>query len=160
MKPVSASTAAAVEREASVDGTVVSPRISDAKIRRLKIRGLTDAAIARRVGVSRQAITKRVNKLWVAFDPAETSAYTKHEVLVLDDTRRLLLSEMRDPEKLKGAGLRDLAVSFGIITDKRRLIAGQSTENLALCALVDRIERESSPPTGSARALVDGAPAS
>ena len=51
---------------------------------------------------------------------------------VLTASQVELLKNMIDPDKLKKASTRDLALSFGIIYDKERLEAGQSTNNQAV----------------------------
>lgn len=123
--------------------------LSNGQILRLIRKGFSDRQIARQAGCSRQNISRRRKGLWVDLDRAETNAYRANEALLLDDTKRIVLSELRAPKRLEKASARDLAIIYGVLFDKGQLAKGQSTANLSLHVLVEQVERERRTPTGS-----------
>lgn len=119
----------------------VAPRINDAQLRRLKIKGFSDAEIARRVGCTRQNISKRLRGIWAPLDRHETEAYSKNEVLLLQDTKRLVLTELRKPARLKESSTRDLTILFGVVDDKHFRRSTGMSDVFGLHVLVESVER-------------------
>ena len=93
--------------------------------------------IAKIQGVSKQAVHKRLQ----AFLPTETTKLYKDNRADILATAQLKIITQIDQPRLKKAGLRDLAVSAGILYDKERLERGQSTHNVSYNVITERLQK-------------------
>ena len=113
--------------------------------------GMTFADIGQYYGVSKQAISQKIKafeKMLNLHDREAVEAYRRFTPEILEGAGFTFLTAALDKKRLKKASSRDCMVNYGISVDKKRLIAGESTANLAIHQIVEAIEREgqSRPP--------------
>ena len=97
--------------------------------------GLTYQQIATLTGYCPQRIHQVCHELKELIPhPESLPAYQAARGPALEHAERTLVASLLDPATIEKASLRDRAVSFGIVYDKRRLEQGQSTSNLAVWA--------------------------
>jgi len=96
--------------------------------------GKTYREIANILGVSKSTVGN-VAKEACAVDSSVVAAIKKTELETLKAKSKMLLEGLT-PEKVAKAPLNTLAVSYGILFDKRRLIAGKSTSNQSIAAII------------------------
>lgn len=137
----------------------VGRRATNGQLQHWFDQGFSDRQIAQRLGCTPQNIFKRRKRLWNGINRDATLAYRESEALLLDDTKRLVLSEIRKPGRLEKVALRDLTILYGVIFDKAQLVHGRSTANLSLHVLVEQVERAARTPTGSGSTPVAAIPA-
>ena len=95
--------------------------------------GLTYQEIANATGQPKSSIHRALTDLMSLLnDPERLQHYTDVRAPLLNAIEERLTWSLMDPLVLEKATLRDRAVSLGIVTDKRRLEAGQSTSNTML----------------------------
>ena len=123
---------------ADVDETVDSrPKGTPLRdIVELRLQGHSGAEIARHLGISKQAVSKRLKGLMGKLDGDRLEAYRAHRVALLESIEEGLLSELVNPDRVKKATLVNVAYAFTQLHNARRLEAGESTENLSLAAVV------------------------
>jgi hypothetical protein len=74
--------------------------------------------------------------------PEVLEAYEQNRPALLNAAELRLLRALVDEKKIDAASLNNAAYAFRQVFDARRLEHGQSTQNLALHELVERVERE------------------
>ena len=110
-------------------------RIDVAKALKLRMQGNTLTEIAAVFGVTGSAVHQALNKfekLLGNLEPGTISAYAEERASVLNVVElqaTMALSASLVDGRAEKSSPRDLAVALGVITDKRRLEAGQSTSN-------------------------------
>lgn len=105
-------------------------------------RGASYAEIGSVMGVSKQAIHHRIRG--IVPDVARVSAARQYRADMLAEVTSDILSSI-DEKAIKSAGLKDRAMTYGILYDKERLERGESTQNVqqvAGKAKVDKVEDE------------------
>ena len=102
---------------------------------RLRLQGLSFGEISKLTGHAKSSIHQALTHL-EAFLPSQPQqqAFEQARPSLLTASEEVLLASLTDPATIEKASLRDRAVSFGIVYDKRRLEQGQSTSNLAVWA--------------------------
>jgi len=108
----------------------------------LRLKGYSYEDIARRYGVTKATIYEQLSGVFALLDPQRLEAYESHRTTVLAAVELGMLGLLSDPAKQEKASLNNAAFAFAQIHQARRLEAGQSTANLALHELVERVERE------------------
>lgn len=108
----------------------------------LRMQGLSQLEIAKKLGVSKQAISKRLQGALAKIDGDVLEAYRPHKIAVLESIEQWLLSALVDDTRLKKATLGNVAYAFTQIHQARRLESGESTSNLSLAAIVASIEAD------------------
>jgi hypothetical protein len=88
--------------------------------------------------------------------PEVLEAYERNRPALLNAAELRLLRALTDEKKIDAASLNNVGYSFRQIFDARRLETGQSTANLALHELVERVERD----RAKSRAVARMSPAS
>ncbi len=111
----------------------------------MRLQGLSGAEIARRLGISKQAVSQRLKGLMGQLDGDKLEAYRAHRVAALESIEEGLLSELVNEDRMKKATLGNVAYAFTQIHNARRLEAGESTANLSLAAIVARVEARPTP---------------
>ena len=95
--------------------------------------GLSYQQIADMLGCSKQGVHQVLRKFSEIIDnPKAVAAYQDARVDLLTVAEERLLRSVVDEEAIQKAGLRDRVIAFGTVYDKRRLEAGQSTQNLGI----------------------------
>lgn len=106
------------------------------KIIALRKKGLSVNEVANALGCTPQNIMDRLKSEGLdKFDPSIVESYRKAEADILAFQEARLLSGLTD-EKIEKAGLKDTAIAFGVMFDKRRLSEGKSTANIATYAFI------------------------
>jgi hypothetical protein len=103
----------------------------------LKKRGFSDTETGKQLGVSRQAVAGMLKRSGV--DLADVEVFKEAEPDILAGKRKLLLDSITAKDIAATKSVRDRCVSYGILTDKARLLSGESTANVAInswCAIV------------------------
>lgn len=62
----------------------------------------------------------------------EAREHTADELLPMIDTRIMQMLRFMGPEKMQAAGIKDLAIAFGILNEKRQLLKGEPTQIIAM----------------------------
>jgi len=114
--------------------------LTNARLLKSIARGESQAEIARKYNVTRQAVNKRFARLSHLLDPQTAAHFEQHEQTVLSNVKAALVSEIVNPAKLKKLNSRDAAISYGVIYDKLRLSQGKSTQNIATSAIIADID--------------------
>lgn len=108
--------------------------------------GWSERKIGAYFGVTGQAIHKRLKGLWAHLEPGELGAYRQHDSEVLRSLElraaKGVSALLDNPKTWEKVGLRDAAVTLGVLVDKRRLLSGQSTANLSIAQIVEQLHRE------------------
>jgi len=128
----------------------------------LRLRGLSYEDIADRLGVAKSTVHQQLSGVFDLLDPEKIAAYREHRVSLLDAVECKMLSALADDERLGKASLNNAAYAFTQVHQARRLEAGQSTQNLSLHELIERVERDRArtrATTRSAGALEPGSEA-
>jgi hypothetical protein len=103
-------------------------------------KGLSFKEIGKILGVAPQTIQVRLKRLGDAFnDPSQVAVLKQHEPLMIDGIRGMILermgAELGNPKS--NISFSQLALGYGIMLDKARLIRGESTAgNAQLSALI------------------------
>lgn len=121
--------------------TVLDRKIDPIKALDLRMKGLTYAQIGAVLcpeqPFCKQAIDQALSKFDKFIQDAEhLPAFQQNRLSLLDAVEHRLMDSLLDDDVLAKANLRDRAVSYGIIVDKRRLESGQSTSNIALLSKI------------------------
>ncbi|MBT8491122.1 MAG: helix-turn-helix domain-containing protein [Deltaproteobacteria bacterium] len=72
----------------------------------------------------------------------KTESFKADRADIFAGTQANILEEMNTPEKIAKASLRDLTIAAGTLYHKERLERGQSTENIQLAGVIERIDRK------------------
>lgn len=103
-------------------------------------KGLSFKEIGKLLGVAPQTIQTRLKRLGAAFnDPQQLAVLKTHEPLMIDGIRGMILERMSDElgKKKSNISFSQLALGYGIMLDKARLIRGESQAgNAQLSALI------------------------
>lgn len=103
--------------------------------------GKTNAAIARDLGVTKEGVRKAAVRH--SREIAELQATKNKELADLYESKARATAEAITPEKIDKAGLRDLAITSGVMLDKSRLLRGESQINVSVTPLATKAELES-----------------
>lgn len=90
--------------------------------------------IAEAVGLSKEVVGRFVEVMrtsYMAFNE-EVREVSANEFLPLIDTRAKQALQFMTPEKMAAANVRDLAVMFGVLMEKRQLLRGEPTQILSV----------------------------
>ncbi|HAM58413.1 MAG TPA: hypothetical protein DCQ64_24560 [Candidatus Rokubacteria bacterium] len=144
------------------DAAAVHERVEPAPLSdliRWRLEGQTLPEIAQRLGVSVQAVSKRLRGIWQRIDAQQDKAFQEYRPQILRAAQRAMLVDIFNPEKRAKASTGNAAYALRQLHDIERLETGQSTANVALHALVESIERERATPTrgGDRQISEDGA---
>jgi ATP-dependent protease HslVU (ClpYQ) ATPase subunit len=105
---------------------------------------LTD--IAKAVGRDPSNIYRALKNYGI--DTKKVNTYKKLKADILAGTQGRIIEAITD-EDLTKAGLRDKAIAFGVLYDKERLERGQSTQNISLANVVERMDKKFRTQEGS-----------
>lgn len=126
-------------------------RVDIIKALRMRAQGYSYAKIGKMMNLSASSIQRAVGKIGDLLDnqDGKLSAYKEHETTILDAIRAKLINAIYDKlsdEKLaKKIDIQRLVWSFGVLLDKKRLIAGESTANIQqLTAIITAAHRDKS----------------
>lgn len=124
----------AIHDAGTPDGTTSPQPVDILRAYKLRVQhGLSYREISDITGQPKSSIHRALTDLMTLLgDPERLAAYPDARAPLLNAVEERLTWSLMDPDVLEKASLRDRAVSLGIITDKRRLEAGQSTSNLAV----------------------------
>ncbi len=109
-----------------------------AQITVLRASGLTFHAISKQLGRAPQTIKKAC----LAPEMAPQIEQVKVELADRFENVAVRMLTAISDEDIKGINAYQRTLSAAISTDKMRLLTGQSTENISLHAIIERIERE------------------
>ena len=108
-------------------------------------KGLSYKDIAKIVGVAPQTVQERMKRLGDAFnDPERLQVLKAHEPEMLDGVRAMLLERMATVlgNDKSNISFSQLALGYGIILDKTRLLRGQNVASLnQIAALIHAAHR-------------------
>ena len=108
-------------------------------------KGLSYKDIAKIVGVAPQTVQERMKRLGDAFnDPERLQVLKDHEPAMLDGVRAMLLERMATVlgNDKSNISFSQLALGYGIILDKTRLLRGQNVASLnQIAALIHAAHR-------------------
>ena len=108
-------------------------------------KGLSYKDIAKIVGVAPQTVQERMKRLGDAFnDPERLEILKQHEPAMLDGVRAMLLERMATVlgNDKSNISFSQLALGYGIILDKTRLLRGQDVASLnQIAALIHAAHR-------------------
>ena len=107
----------------------------------MRLQGLSGSEIARRLGITKQAVSKRLKGALGILDGDRLETYRENRVAVLELLEEQILSEMVNPDRIKKASVNNLAYAFTQLHNARRLESNQSTANLSLAAGVASVEK-------------------
>jgi hypothetical protein len=110
-------------------------RVDVAKALKLRLQGLTFTAIGKVLGVTKQSVSRALTNFEPflnGVEPGQLTAYAEERGNFLSAIEVRLMRSLTDEGAIKKASLRDRTVSMGIVFDKRRLEAGQSTNNVSV----------------------------
>ena len=97
-----------------------------------KMQGMSYQAIADSQGCSKTRVLRLLQPILQDLaDPETVAYYRKEQANILDGLAAKTVASI-STEKLENASFRDLCVGVGILTDKSRLIQGQSTSNSSI----------------------------
>ena len=122
----------------------------------MKLQGMTQQEIGDYYGVSRQAIQQKIKGIWEKMDKDKLEAYRANRVALLETSEVEILSWMGKKDKLEKASGNNLAYMFTQVHQARRLEAGESTTNIALHSIIEKIERDEQKKRGTPQDVVDG----
>ncbi len=109
----------------------------------LKLRlqgGLTYQQIADVLGTYKTTIVRALKPfLALIKNPEALQVYKDNRAALLNAAEMTLLSSALRPDKINKASSRDMVVSFGIVTDKRRLEEDKSTSNVSVSHALQRV---------------------
>jgi len=110
----------------------------DRALRLRSVNGLSYAEIGEILGVSRQAVQKRVKPL-LGDSSNDVHAFKKYKSDIVH-AKQLEVMKALTPAKLKEASAFQLTGMFGILYDKARLEDGESTANVDVHTKVEEIK--------------------
>jgi predicted DNA-binding protein YlxM (UPF0122 family) len=122
----------------------------------MKLEGMTHQEIGDYFGVSKQAIQQRIEGIWEKLDKEKLAAYRANKIALLEASEFEVLSSLVKSDKLEKASGNNLAYMFTQVHQARRLEAGESTTNIALHAIIEKIERDEQRKRGGPQDVVDG----
>ena len=94
---------------------------------------LSPAELARIHHTTEQTVKHRLRRFFNTLGSTQqVHAYRLHEGDILDAVRWRIVQLLSEPERLAKATVKDLAIVFGIMFDKARLLRGQSTQNISI----------------------------
>ena len=105
------------------------------KALKMRLQGNTLDEIGKVLGHTRQSIHRCLQNfepLLTSLQPGTLTAYAEERSNLLSAIELRMTASLADEQAIQKSSLRDRAVTLGIITDKRRLEAGQSTSNTML----------------------------
>lgn len=113
------------------------------KVLELRAAGRTGDEIASSVKAPRSTVYELLKRFeGLTLDPGVLEAYERNRPAFLSAVELRLLQSLVDEDKIAAASLNNRAYSFTQAFNARRLECGQSTANIALHELVERIERD------------------
>lgn len=98
--------------------------------------------IAKKLRVPKSTIHKHVRGVFALLDHGQLAAYREYKPALLEAAELKLLGSCMDDEVIRKASLNNRAYTLTQVHQIRRLESGQSTANIALHELVDRVERD------------------
>ena len=128
----------ATQRNKHRDPDLSTSRIDVGKALKLRLQGNTFEEIASIFGVTRSAVHQAISKFETfmqGMGPGSLTAYAEERGSILNAIEAqaaIALSASLLDGRADKSSPRDLAVTLGVITDKRRLESGQSTSNHAI----------------------------
>ena len=126
----------AINQDLPIPARSIKPnRVDVGKALKLRLQGVTLPDIAALQGVTKQAIYQaltRFEPFLASIEPGQLTAFAEERGQILNSVELGLMQSLVDPAKVERASLRDIAVTYGIVYDKRRLESGQSTSNTML----------------------------
>ena len=127
----------------TIDKTINRVDVAEAIKLRL-VNGYTLQDIANRYGVSKQAVSMRLSKVFGILKQDDNieglQAYREHQAALIDSAAMKMLSLAVDPARLKGLKSNQLIWNFGVLFDKSRICKGLSTDNINIMALTGDIQ--------------------
>ena len=122
------------ESSASIPETETRQPVDLLKAYKLRVQhGLTYQQIADATGQPKSSIHRALTDLMTLLDdPERLQHYEDARPKLFTAVEERLMQSLVDEEVIEKASLRDRAVTFGIVHDKRRLEDGKSTSNLAV----------------------------
>ena len=108
------------------------------QIKVLRASGFTPHAIGKRLGRDHKTIAKACRVPAMAMQIEETKSDLADD---FEDLTRRFVASIKDDD-IARINARDRVVSAGICTDKMRLLRGESTANIGIHTIVERIERK------------------
>jgi hypothetical protein len=108
------------------------------KLIEYKSKGLSNADIAKIVGIDQSGVSRRIKS--IAEDIDNTKLFQKHRSSYFAFKSREILQAITSADILK-AGLRDKVVAASILFDKERLESGKSTQNIAYLDMIKAKDR-------------------
>ena len=125
-------------------------------------KGLSYKDIAKIVGVAPQTVQERMKRLGDAFnDPERLEVLKQHEPAMLDGVRAMLLERMATElgNVKSNISFSQLALGYGIILDKTRLLRGQNVASLnQIAALIHAAHRPQVTDKGHSDKAIDITP--
>lgn len=107
--------------------------------------------IAAKLNVPKSTIHKHVRGVFALLDHGQLAAYREYKPALMEAAELKMLSACMDDAAIDKASLNNRAYTLTQVHQMRRLEAGQSTANIALHELVERVERSRRTTTGSDR---------
>ena len=96
-------------------------------------RHLSPAELARIHNTTVPTVKNRLQRFFRTLGSTQqVHAYRLHEGDILDAIRWRIVQLLSEPDRLAKATVKDLAIVFGIMFDKTRLLRGQSTQNISI----------------------------
>ena len=120
-------------------------RVDPLKALELRAKGVRQTDIAEMMGVSSAAVCQQLSRVEAMLAPqAELEQYRAKQAEVMDSIAIEYGARLLNPDAIKGASALQAASVLGIVTDKARLIRGESTSNsLVLHANAAQLAAES-----------------
>jgi len=106
----------------------------------------TRAEMARKLGVTRGAITHRLQRVTHLLDETQAKTYEEKKGTILSNAEIEILDRMLKPKALSKANLPALSSAYKVCFEANRLVRGRSTANVlkldisAIDALLEQVE--------------------
>lgn len=104
---------------------------------RLRFEGLSTKQIGEKYGITRQAVEKRIAKVYKRLDPQSIDAYNKHEDSLLTMAKELMVQHAVQPDTIQKASLNNVAYAYTQFNSAQRLLRGESTANHSIKGIVE-----------------------
>lgn len=110
------------------------------------LEGWSERKIARYFGKTHGAIQHQLKGLWRLLQKDRVETYETHRIPLMTaveaEVMELITDILANHSRREKVGLRDAVISLGVMVDKRRLEAGESTVNIGAHVLVEQLSRE------------------
>ena len=116
--------------------TQVAKKLDMSTAVRLRIEGKTYQEIGEQFGITRQAVQKRIAKVYDRLDPQSIDAYNKHEDSLLTMAKELMVQHAVQPDTIQKASLNNVAYAFTQFNSAQRLLRGEATSNVSIQGIV------------------------